>query len=146
MLFLIEKVIIYAIRKLTYFRFYDIVKVYNISGGSKMNTKKIISLILILFVFTVCGFVSIINQRPSFELIKGNNPPVEYSQELLKINLNTANVKEIESLDGIGPSLAMKIVAYRNDTGGFTDISQFLEINGMGEKKLEAIKDDITLD
>ena len=101
---------------------------------------------LVLIVFIVCAIVSIINQKPSFEFIKANHPCIEYSAEPLKINLNKADVKELESLDGIGRSMAEKIVAYRTEVGGFSDISQLLEIKGMGEKKLDAIKDDIVLD
>ncbi len=111
-----------------------------------MNVKKVFTTIFILVIFAVYGIISIINQRPSFEFVKGNNAPVEYSAETLKIKLNDADVKDIERLDGIGHTMAMRIIAYRDEIGGFTDISQLLEIKGMGEKKLDAIKDDIVID
>ena len=111
-----------------------------------MNVKKTLITISVLIIFMICGIVSMMGQRPSFELIKGNNQPVEYSADLLKINLNSADAEEIESLEGIGHSMALDIIEYREEIGGFTDISQLLEVKGIGEKKLEAIKDDIIID
>lgn len=111
-----------------------------------MNVKKILITIIILIIFIVFGIVSMINQRPSFTLIKGNNQPVEYSADALKIRLNSADADELESLDGIGHSMAVKIIEYREEIGSFTDISQLLNITGIGEKKLEAIRESVIID
>ena len=58
-----------------------------------------------------------------------------------KVNINTAS----EELEGIGPSLAQRIVSYRDANGPFTDIEQIKNVSGIGDKKFEAIKDDITV-
>ena len=50
-----------------------------------------------------------------------------------------------EELVGIGPSLAQRIVSYRDANGPFTDIEQIKNVSGIGDKKFEAIKDDITV-
>lgn len=50
-----------------------------------------------------------------------------------------------EELEGIGPSLAQRIVSYRDANGPFTDIEQIKNVSGIGDKKFEAIKDDITV-
>ena len=50
-----------------------------------------------------------------------------------------------EELEGIGPSLAQRIVSYRDVNGPFTDIEQIKNVSGIGDKKFEAIKDDITV-
>lgn len=62
-----------------------------------------------------------------------------------KININTASAKELESLPGIGPVLAQRIVDYRAQKGGFKTIEEIMEVSGIGEKRFEAIKDLITV-
>lgn len=62
-----------------------------------------------------------------------------------KININTATAKELESLPGIGPVLAQRIVDYRAQKGGFKSIEEIKEVSGIGDKKFEAIKDLITV-
>ncbi|MDI6868865.1 MAG: helix-hairpin-helix domain-containing protein [Coprothermobacterota bacterium] len=62
-----------------------------------------------------------------------------------KININTASAKELESLPGIGPVLAQRIVDYRAQKGGFKSIEEIKEVSGIGDKRFEAIKDLITV-
>ena len=63
-----------------------------------------------------------------------------------KVNINTASAEQLdEELEGIGPSLAQRIVSYRDANGPFTDIEQIKNVSGIGDKKFEAIKDDITI-
>lgn len=63
-----------------------------------------------------------------------------------KININTASAEQLdEELEGIGPSLAQRIVSYRDANGPFTDIEQIKNVSGIGDKKFEAIKDNITV-
>lgn len=62
-----------------------------------------------------------------------------------KININTAAVEDLTKLTGIGPILAERIVAYRSKYGFFTKIEQIKQVEGIGEKKFEAIKDYITV-
>lgn len=60
------------------------------------------------------------------------------------VNVNTASSKELESLPGIGEVIAQRIIEYREQSGPFYRPEQLLEVKGIGEKKLEAIKDLIT--
>lgn len=62
------------------------------------------------------------------------------SPEALKININTATAQELEALPGIGPTLAQRIVAYREANGPFTSIEQLLEVKGIGPVLLEKIR------
>lgn len=62
-----------------------------------------------------------------------------------KLNLNSATARQLETLPGIGPVLAERIVAYRQMKGRFTSIRQLLEVEGIGAKKYEAIKGLVTV-
>lgn len=62
------------------------------------------------------------------------------------ININTASEELLMTLDGIGESLAERIVKYREDNGPFGDVNDLLNVSGIGKKKLENIKDDICVD
>ncbi len=59
------------------------------------------------------------------------------------VNLNTASQTELESLSGIGPAFAGRIIEYREKNGGFRDINEVKLVSGIGEKLFEKIKDEI---
>ena len=61
------------------------------------------------------------------------------------ININTATAQQLEALPGIGPTYAQRIIDYRNTHGAYTSPSQLLNISGIGEKRLAAIWDYITI-
>lgn len=56
------------------------------------------------------------------------------------VNINTATQTELETLPGIGPSIALKIINYRNENGKFSTIEEIKNVNGIGESKFENIK------
>lgn len=60
-----------------------------------------------------------------------------------KININKASQTELETLNGIGPSTALKIINYRNSNGNFKTIDDIKDVPGIGESKFENIKDEI---
>lgn len=62
-----------------------------------------------------------------------------------KINLNTASVEELDKLPGIGKTIAGRIITYREKHGGFKDIEELREVEGIGPKKFEDIKDQVTI-
>lgn len=59
------------------------------------------------------------------------------------ININTASVEELTKLDGVGEATAQKIVAERTKNGPFSSVEDIKRVSGIGEKKFEALKDDI---
>jgi competence protein ComEA len=62
------------------------------------------------------------------------------------VNINTADAKTIgEALTGIGLKKAEAIVKYREDKGGFKTVEELVNVDGIGEKTIEKIKDDILL-
>ena len=60
-----------------------------------------------------------------------------------KININTATQTQLETIPGIGPSIALKIIAYREENGEFKTIEDIKEVSGIGEAKFEKMKDYI---
>ncbi len=61
------------------------------------------------------------------------------------VNINTATLDELQTLNGIGPSMAQKILDYRNKNGYFLQIEDIMEVDGIGEGKFNKIKDNITI-
>lgn len=62
-----------------------------------------------------------------------------------KININTASLSELDTLPGIGPTTAQRIIEYREQNGGFNSIEEIMNVSGIGEAKFEKIKDLITI-
>lgn len=62
-----------------------------------------------------------------------------------KVNINEAKQEELEELPGIGPSIAKKIIEYREQNGKFTSIDELQEVKGIGEAKFENIKEYVTV-
>lgn len=63
------------------------------------------------------------------------------NQNTDKVNINTANQTELETLPGIGPATALKIINYRKEKGKFKSIEDIKEVSGIGDTKYEKIKD-----
>jgi competence protein ComEA len=61
------------------------------------------------------------------------------------VNLNTATVADLETLPGIGPALAERIIAYRTEHGGFQRIEDLQEVPGIGPKKFAELKPHVTV-
>lgn len=61
------------------------------------------------------------------------------------IQLNQATAEQLQTLPGIGPALAERIVVYRNENGPFKSIDQLAEVKGIGQRKLETFRDRLTL-
>lgn len=63
-----------------------------------------------------------------------------------RVNINTATQAELESLPGIGPTLASRIIAYRQEHGAFTRLEDLQKVSGIGEGLFNKIKDLITIE
>ncbi len=60
-----------------------------------------------------------------------------------KVNINTATQTELETLPGVGPSTASKIISYRKENGKFNSIEDLKKVSGIGDSKFEKVKEFI---
>ncbi len=71
--------------------------------------------------------------------------PSSSSSKTSKININKATQAELETIPGIGPSTALKIINYRKENGKFTSIEDIKNVSGIGDAKYEKMKEYITV-
>ena len=63
-----------------------------------------------------------------------------------KVNINTADVEELATLPGIGSTKAAAIVQYRKDNGQFKKVGDLTEVKGIGDKIVDKIKPEVTIE
>lgn len=61
------------------------------------------------------------------------------------IRINSASLEELDKLDGVGPSIAQRIIDYRTTNGGFKSVEEIKLVPGIGDKMFEKIKNEIQL-
>ena len=77
------------------------------------------------------------------EDLSGSGISDSISAEASKIDINTATSEELQTLNGVGPATAEKIISYRSDVGYFKDIDELKNVDGIGDKTFEKLKDYI---
>ncbi len=98
--------------------------------------------ILIIFTVIFLALIALIAALPSEDsgtlAIIGEEKATQYF-----VNINTATAGELDTLSGIGPSLAKQIVDYRNTHGNFKTADDLINVPGIGDKTLDQIRDFI---
>ena len=61
------------------------------------------------------------------------------------VHLNSATLEQLETLDGIGPSLAQRIIDYRTEHGGFRSLEQLDDVSGFGPARMAALDGHVAL-
>lgn len=61
------------------------------------------------------------------------------------IDLNTATIDQLETLPGIGPTLAQRIIDHREEHGPFRSVDELLDVSGIGEQRLADIRSKVTV-
>lgn len=113
--------------------------------------------VLVIVAAFVLGYFAGIGQTPAQVQVTVSGPAetrvweknsVELEQGLQTacINLNTADQQTLETLPGIGPELAAKILAYRQTVGGFVAKEQIMDVEGIGEKRYAELEQLITVE
>jgi competence protein ComEA len=105
-----------------------------------MVSFKKLSILIGIAIFGVSFVWIFVNWRQNAE---GDDESFELERAL---NINTAEVEEVELLPGIGKVKAKRIIDYRDKIGGFKSIEQLMEVPGIGEGILEKIRGMIILD
>lgn len=68
-----------------------------------------------------------------------------FDEQRVLFNLNTATVEQLQSIPGIGPTLAQRIVEYRNRSGGFRSLEELLAVEGIGQGNYSKIAEYLYL-
>ena len=89
-------------------------------------------------------------ERPLIETARSGGGPSDPAgdqpgAEPVVVNINRADVTELQRLPGVGPAIAGAIVTWRDDNGLFTSIEDLLDVPGIGPAKLAAIEDQVSL-
>ena len=58
-----------------------------------------------------------------------------------KVHLSSATIEELDGVDGIGPTLAQRIIEYRDAHGGFRSLGELAQVEGIGEKRLATLRE-----
>ena len=61
-----------------------------------------------------------------------------------KVSLATATIEQLDGIDGIGPTLAKRIVEYRDQHGGFRSVDELRQVDGIGEKRFQSLREAVT--
>ncbi len=89
------------------------------------------------------GDEQILEEESGENIIEETNMTLGASTK--EVNINKATETELQSLPGIGASLASRIIEYRNQNGKFSTIEDIKNVNGIGDSKYDNIKDFITV-
>ena len=79
------------------------------------------------------------------ETARGSRPAAAAATAGTPVNLNTANVAQLETLPGVGKATAERILEYRQKNGGFKKIEDLMNVRGIGEKSFLKMKPLITV-
>jgi comEA protein len=108
--------------------------------------------LLLIAVIVIGGVIAWQNYSPNHpieinlqEETNATDGEVSPQDEPQKIDINRAEAWLLEALPGIGPSKAQAIIEYRQQNGGFSDISEILNVEGIGETIYEDIRELITV-
>lgn len=71
-------------------------------------------------------------------------PGSPVGQNAPPLSLSTATEAELDTLDGVGPVMARKIIEHRTAHGGFSDVDELGDVPGIGDKRLDALRDRVT--
>lgn len=75
----------------------------------------------------------------------GTQPSTQETEPVWPVNINTATLEQLQTLPGIGPVLAQRILDYREENGPFLSVSELTMVSGIGISTLEKLLDYVTV-
>ena len=88
---------------------------------------------------------NVVNLPAVDPVIDGQSIITTESEQLGKVNINTATAQELSTLPGIGEVIAQRIIEYRETEGPFQSINDLLNVKGIGNQCLNSISKYITV-
>ena len=85
------------------------------------------------------------NGDTDVERSKVSSHSVSSSVQNDMVNINNANTQQLQTLKGVGPAMAQKIIDYRNENGPFKTIDDLKNVSGIGEKTFDKLKEKISV-
>lgn len=103
--------------------------------------------IIFIFITILVGAILLARKEPLKEVSRRKEKIQKTLKTLAadKIDINTADLPQLTKLPGIGPGLAKQIIDYRDQHGPFNALNDLLKVPAIGPKRVERIKDKITL-
>jgi competence protein ComEA len=119
----------------------------------------LLGLVTLLFVVFTAGFFLVTTQRKAQLTVSVSKEIQQIPQEItpnnslsqdqpsvhFPVSINNADMDQLTALPGIGEVLARRIIAYRETNGKFTSVEELLNVEGIGQKRLEEIMDLILI-
>lgn len=99
--------------------------------------------ILAVMTWMALGFPGTGHGIPALYAAPAQEVKIETRSQL--ISINKAGSEELQNLRGIGPSLAGRILKYREEHGPFQKVEDLTKVGGIGEGKFQKMKDQVTL-
>jgi competence protein ComEA len=87
----------------------------------------------------------IVPARGAAGTVAGGAAPEPGAPGVPRLSLATASADQLDELDGIGPTLSERIVEYRTQNGGFRSLEELQEVEGIGEKRFETLRQALQL-
>lgn len=123
----------------------------------KKPGSQILVLLTCIFAFFLFGFFagrnfdrtpvtiqSLVSVQPQSDATAATTEATEVIQTG-PVNINTATAAQLQTLPGIGEVLAQRIIDYREEHGPFQSVAALKKVSGIGEKRLEALWDLVTI-